>query len=138
MKRNLNGRRYDTERAELIAEANRGHAGGNFSAWTGTLCRTVQWSWFLHKSGGPSPHNVVEAGRGISGSWAITPPTEDEALAWLKRHRQSAAIGGKMVIGSKTPDRPSLPNHRPISTTMTMAGQPSVYRLTGGKPMRGP
>ena len=94
MKRVINGKRYDTETAPVIAEWNNGLSDGDFHYMEETLYRTDKGTWFLQGTGGPlSSYAEVSAnGRERSSSSVIVPYTSDAAKAWLESREQYNAL----------------------------------------------
>lgn len=86
----IDGKRFDTETAELIAEASWGHRG-DFGAWWEGLHKTKSGAFFLAGRGGPRSRYARCTGQNEwSGGEAITPMSEKEALEWCEKHEIDA------------------------------------------------
>ena len=98
MKAIIEGRRYDTEKADKIGEIS-GRAlaedvaeSGAF-AWTESLYMTPAGRFFLCGSGAPGtrwfrtapPENRVEAGDQVT-RWALRALNEEKAQAWVEKY----------------------------------------------------
>jgi len=93
MKAIIDGKRYDTETAELIAEWSNGLGYSDFKHCEEDLYRTRKGTWFISGAGGPlSSYAVPYGNNGSSGSKAIRPLTAEEARSWLERHRELDAL----------------------------------------------
>ena len=75
MKKIINGKRYDTETAEMVADDSYSNYG-DFGCWSEELYRTKKGNWFLCGEGDDETRD---------GS-VIIPFTKKEALAWLEAH----------------------------------------------------
>ena len=84
MKRIVNGKRYDTEKAEEIASAGSGGTGNDWRSYYETLFRTPRGKWFLAGSGGPLTKYAERNGSERMGSEGIIPLNEDEVRDWLE------------------------------------------------------
>lgn len=80
MKKIIDGKRYDTETAELIHKW-RSSSSSDFKSCTEMLYRTKSGAWFLYGQGG------------------IRPMVAGEALGWLEQH------GGDKQIEKYFPDQ---------------------------------
>lgn len=88
MKAIINGKRYDTEKANLIASASSNAGRSDYSWWSEELYKTPRsGAFFLAGEGHARSHYATSHG---GGSWGpgskITPLTRAEALAWAERH----------------------------------------------------
>lgn len=87
MKAIINGKRYDTEKAELVASDSYGFSS-DFQSWEEELYRTPRGSWFLWGEGGPMTKYAESSGQNSwGGSSRITPLTPQEVKEWLENHR---------------------------------------------------
>jgi len=75
MKKIINGKRYDTETAEMVADDSYSNYG-DLGYWSEELYHTKKGNWFL----------VGEGGDETRGGSVIIPFTKKEALAWLEAH----------------------------------------------------
>ena len=94
-KRVIDGKVYNTETAECIAEYERGERS-NFHFVYEALYRTPKGRYFLEYSGGPL--SVYAENHGphlVSGSSGIRVVEPDEALQWCERYQVDVEIIGK-------------------------------------------
>jgi len=86
MKKVINGKRYDTETAERIGSDSYSSCG-DFSYWQEELYRTKRGNWFLAGEGGAMSRYARAIGQNETGGGnAVTPLTQEQALAWLETH----------------------------------------------------
>lgn len=85
MKKIINGKKYDTEKAEMIAEYWNGLGTDDFDNITEKLYRTKKGNWFLWGSGGAFTDYAVLHGNSTSGSSDIRALTAKEALDWCTK-----------------------------------------------------
>jgi hypothetical protein len=86
MKSIIDGKLYDTEKAEEIAEWENMQNCTDFHWYYERLFVTTKRNYFLHGQGGAASR-YAESGGGISsGSEAIIALTDDEAFDWLAKH----------------------------------------------------
>lgn len=87
MNKVINGRRYDTETAELVGEYANTY---NYSDWSykcEELYRKKTGEFFLYGEGGPRSEYAVSSGNNSwSGSSKIIPLTINEAKEWVEEH----------------------------------------------------
>jgi hypothetical protein len=100
MKAIIEGRRYDTNKAELIGEADSGGNVNDFSYWEAGLYRTPRAGrYFLAGSGGPMTLWARRVdGNSRSGGSGIKPLSADEALEWAGQYLEPDAV--EAVFGS--------------------------------------
>lgn len=85
MKKIIDGKRYDTETATLIASWDNGYFGNDFKRCEEDLYRTERGSWFIYGEGGPMSKYVQATGpNSYIGGEDITPLSADEARQWLE------------------------------------------------------
>jgi len=84
MKRIIDGKRYDTETAEMVAEDSNGYAYSDFNHCEETLYRTQRGNWFLYGEGGPMSKYSQAVGDMRGGGSAIVPLSADDARSWLE------------------------------------------------------
>jgi hypothetical protein len=84
MKKIVNGKRYDTETADLIASWGNGYYSSDFKHCEEELYRTKKGNFFLFGEGGPMSKYAVGNGNGYSGGSDLAPMTPDEARQWLE------------------------------------------------------
>jgi hypothetical protein len=87
MKRIIEGKRYDTEKADLLAEVSSHEPRSSFGWWQEALYRTPRsGAYFLAGEGHARSRYATNLG---GGSWGpgerIEPMSEDEAFAWAQR-----------------------------------------------------
>lgn len=92
MKATIDGKRYDTETATLVAKADNGLSYSDFNAWDEKLYLTKKGAWFLVGSGGPNSRYAKSYSGGSSGSSKLIPFTKEEAFAWLQENDCSKEI----------------------------------------------
>lgn len=85
MKKVINGKMYNTETAEKLAEWDNG-LWGNFKACAETLYRKRNGELFLHGDGGPMSIYAKPCEGGMVGSQVIIPLSEKEARKWAEEH----------------------------------------------------
>ncbi len=86
MKKIINGRKYDTNSATLVASVNNGN-NGDFGHWSESLYIKKNNEFFLYGEGGPMTiygRELEDNSRGYGES--ITPLNESEAKAWLEEN----------------------------------------------------
>lgn len=84
MKMIINLKRYDTEKAEIVAEWDNGCGSTDFHHCFEDLYLTKNGNWFFHGRGGPLSKYARSAGPNTyGGSATIIPLSENEAAAWL-------------------------------------------------------
>ena len=86
MKRIINGKRYDTDKAECLANASYSNRR-DFSYWSEDLYRKRTGEYFLYGEGGPASRYAVTAGQNVwSGGEKIIPISEDTAREWAEKY----------------------------------------------------
>lgn len=100
MKKVINGKVYDTEKAKLVHEWNNGNMPGDFKYREKKLYRTKKGNWFLHHVGGAMTDMAKPVGNNnTSGSESIETISEEDAIGFLESH------GGDEVILNYFPER---------------------------------
>lgn len=92
MKAIIDGKRYNTETATLVAETANGHDTANFHFELERLYRTKNAAWFIAGEGGPYSSYAHREGNTQYGGKAIRPLSQADALNWLEQHEQTEAI----------------------------------------------
>ena len=92
MKAVIEGRMYDTDKAEAVATMDNGHMPNDFHYVEENLYVTRKGNWFVHYVGGALSGYGESFGNERHGSSGIKALTEDEAFEWLQRHGQTDAI----------------------------------------------
>lgn len=91
MKRVIDGKVYNTETAEEVADASARCPRSDFQYWEETLYRTKKGVWFLYGKGGPMTHYAKSIDQNsYSGSDGLRALTDAEALEWMERHQIEA------------------------------------------------
>lgn len=86
MKKIINGRLYDTDKAELLTIWNNGFPYSDLSFVEESLYRTNKGKYFLYCEGGPnSEYFEWDEGNRRKGE-TIRPLTSEEARAWGEKH----------------------------------------------------
>lgn len=87
MKKIINGRRYDTDTAQKVAEWDCGCARNDFSYVEETLYQKRTGEFFLYGIGGPASWCAYACPTGgYDGGEKIKPLSEEEAREWCERH----------------------------------------------------
>ena len=85
MKRIIDGKRYDTDQATLVASDSYSNPS-DFHHWIEELYRTEKGSWFMYGCGGPmSKYSQQTEQNQWSGSERLTPMTDEQAIKWLEK-----------------------------------------------------
>ena len=86
MRKVINGKRYDTETAALVAADSYSHPG-DLGYWAEEIYRTKRGNWFLYGEGGAMSQYSRSVGQNeVGGGSAIIPLTRGKALSWLEAH----------------------------------------------------
>lgn len=88
MQKIINGKLYDTNKAELVASVSNGYYGNDFHRCTEDLYRTSKGAWFLHGEGGPLSKYSEQHGSERSGGSVICSMETDEVVEWLEAHNR--------------------------------------------------
>ena len=86
MKRIINGKAYNTDTAEEVAEYWNGYSVSDFKHFTEALYKTSKGAWFIAGEGGPMSHYARSVPGGTGGGEGLRVVTEAEAMAWLEGH----------------------------------------------------
>ena len=87
MKAIIEGKRYDTDKAQLITKYDNRLVRSDFRHLSEGLYQTKKGNWFLAGEGGPMTKYARHVGNGHkSGGSKITPLTEKDAIEWLEQH----------------------------------------------------
>lgn len=85
MQKLVEGKLYDTEKAEKIAEEWNGLGNTDFRNCSEILYKTTNGAYFLYGEGGPLTRYAVPVGSNGHGAGEdIEPMTEGEAFDWLQ------------------------------------------------------
>ena len=99
MKEIINSKRYDTEKAELIAQWSNRYNPGDFNYCEEDLYKTEKGAYFIAGSGGALSKYAKSFGNGSCGGEEIRVCDEDQAFAWLE------GTGNTDALESEFPDR---------------------------------
>ncbi len=91
MKKVINRKLYDTEKADVITEHRHGYG---FSETEETLYKTKSGTYFLHGVGGPlTPYRTPISDNSWSGGEDIIPfDSEDDVVEWLEEKEDASTI----------------------------------------------
>lgn len=83
----IDGKRYNTDKAELIYKYCNGKFVSDFRYRSKTLYLTKSGNWFMHHVGGAMTDMAVSVGsNGTGGSESIEPIDADDVYAFLEAH----------------------------------------------------
>lgn len=80
----IDGKRYNTETAELLGDRGNGLGLSDFHSWKEWLYRTSKGAYFLAGEGGALSSWSQSSGDGRCAGDGIRPITESEAREWLE------------------------------------------------------
>lgn len=86
----INGKRYDTDKAECVFEHHNGLHSMDLRCRTKDLYRTSKGAWFIHHAGGPSTDLAINTPLGLTGGEKIEPISDEDAFGFLKAHIEEA------------------------------------------------
>ena len=86
MRQIINGKRYDTETAELIHEWSNGHYSTDFHYRSKGLWRTPAGTWFLAHDGVAMTDMATRHGDMTGGGHRIEPISSEDAFGFLVSH----------------------------------------------------
>jgi hypothetical protein len=92
MKRIIEGKMYNTETAEEIADWDNGLNRSDFGRTQETLYRTKKGAWFLCGRGGALSRWSQPSGNGRANGAGIETLSEDRALEWCETHKIDADV----------------------------------------------
>ncbi len=93
MKRIIDGKRYDTETAKLLAEWTNNYYSSDFQWCHEELYVTKKGSYFLYGEGGAmSKYSVPIGNNGSGGGERIKPLSTAEARNWCERSDNNEAL----------------------------------------------
>ncbi len=84
MNKVINGKRYDTEKAERVGERDNGLFPGDLDYYSETLYKKRTGEFFLHAEGGPRSRCAKRVGSGWAGGEELCPLPFEEARAWAE------------------------------------------------------
>ena len=92
MRKVINGKRYDTETAEVVGEWGNGYGRSDFHWCQETLYVTAKGAFFLHGEGGGLSRYSESYGDSTGSGETIVPMGRDEAQQWCEEHDQVDAL----------------------------------------------
>lgn len=115
MKKIINNKRYDTEKAEACGSDSYSYPG-DFNWWAETLYQKRTGEFFLHGEGGPMSRYAVTIDQNSwSGGEKIMPLSLDAARQWAEKHLDADAY--EKLFGEVTEDE-GEPERRPINLSL--------------------
>lgn len=84
MKKIINGRRYDTDTANLIAQMESDLSRTDFRYYEESLYRKITGEFFLYGVGGPMSAYAMPSGNGWTGGAKLIPMSLEEAQKWVE------------------------------------------------------
>jgi hypothetical protein len=87
MIRVVNGKKYNTDKSEELANCKGGGNFSDFRYWEETLYRTKNGRLFVAGYGGPLSKYSIKSGNESHGSEVILPMSESEALEWCEENQ---------------------------------------------------
>lgn len=91
MKKIINGKVYETEKATKIGEYDNGGGWRDFNHIEETLYRKRTGEYFLHGEGGPMTQYARRDGSGWTGSATIIPYSYEDARKWAEKNMDADA-----------------------------------------------
>ncbi|MBB6215091.1 hypothetical protein HNQ80_001180 [Anaerosolibacter carboniphilus] len=92
MRKVINKKAYDTEKAELVAEFYNGFSRSDFRYLYEGLYKTSKGNYFIHADGGPMSKYHERVGNSTTGLETIIPVDSEEAYEWLEEHNETESI----------------------------------------------
>lgn len=92
MKKVIEGKVYNTETANKVAEWDNNLGRNDFKAKEETLYRTKKGNWFLEYWGGAATEYSESYGNMSSEGSGIIVYSENEAMHWLEKREETEAI----------------------------------------------
>lgn len=86
MKKIINGKKYDTNTAELVAQWENDYPQNDFNYCSEDLYKTTNGRWFTCGEGGPMSAYAESSGNSTTGGEGLRPLTDEEARQWLEDH----------------------------------------------------
>ena len=86
MKRIIQNKVYDTEKAQHLGTWDNGHYTSDFAYCSEDLYRKKNGEFFLYGEGGPLTRYAKHYGNDVGYGKRITPLTYDEAQEWAENH----------------------------------------------------
>ena len=92
MKAIINGKRYNTETANLVASWSNGYYVSDFHHCAEDLYVTRKGAWFLSGEGGPMSKYSVQVSNGRGGGGCISAISAEQARSWLEERQEVEAL----------------------------------------------
>jgi len=93
MKAIIHGKRFDTDKADLIGTYSNGHNYTDFQYWTASLYRTKRSrQYFLAGEGGAMSRYGKSSGNNMGWGERIDPMTKEQALEWAEQYLTAEEI----------------------------------------------
>jgi hypothetical protein len=92
MKKIINGMKYDTDKAEAVADWSNHYPSNDFKSCSESLFVTTKGNWFLWGEGGAMSKYSTPHGNSVGGGEEIIALTPDEAYKWLENNDETDAI----------------------------------------------
>ena len=92
MKMIIDGKRYDTDTAELIHKWNNGYNYSDFDYCREELFKTKKGTYFIVGSGGARSKYSTSAGNTSWGGHGIEIVSDNQAIGWLEDHGGTDAL----------------------------------------------
>ena len=115
MNKVIKGKRYDSDKAEQIAQSDNGCYVGDLDYYCETLYRKRTGEFFLHSEGGPRTRCAKRDGSGWAGGEEISPQSYEEAREWAEENMD--ADGYASVFGDPDDDGATVPAMLSISAS---------------------
>ena len=105
MKKIIDGKRYDTDKARMIGEESYSNPR-DFNYWCETLYQKRTGEFFLFGEGGPNSKYAVSCGQNTwSGGAKLIPLTYDVAKKWAEDHLDADTYEETFGVIEETADR---------------------------------
>ena len=88
----IEGKRYDTETAEEVAEYHSPHLRGDFHKFSETLYRTRRGRWFLVGEGNAASPYSARFADGRGPGKRVVPFSDEEAREWMESREKYDAL----------------------------------------------
>ena len=110
MKKIIEGKRYDTEKAELVGEWDNGIYDSDFNKVAETLYRKRTGEFFLHGEGGARTRYAEACGQNAwRGGERIMPLGYDEAQRWAEEHLGADVVDKYFAIPDEDVEVETVP-----------------------------
>lgn len=110
MKKIIEGKRYDTEKAELVGEWDNGIYDSDFNKVSEALYRKRTGEFFLHGEGGARTRYAEACGQNAwRGGERIMPLSYEEAQRWAEEHLDSDVVEEYFAIPDEDEEVETVP-----------------------------